>query len=114
MRGSRIEENPFWPGIPCLDYACRKMAIELSLWCEDHPPPDAVSVIANPRRSPPVKAPPLGVIPQYIWVGQRIAELGSAIVRYAEEFNYPKIIDEWMIEIGEHLAYLRKRDSTGG
>lgn len=50
--------------------------------------------------------PPVGCKPRFIWVEQRVGELSDAIGRYADD-NRMDI--EWVIELQEHLTWLKER-----
>lgn len=49
-----------------------------------------------------VTKPPLGVMPRYIWVGERIVALQQAIKCYAEELRI--INPEWVEEYNQLIT----------
>ena len=57
------------------------------------------------------KSPPLGIMPNYIWVERRLGELIDAIKRYSDE-NIP-IPTEWFEECLEHQLFLQSRKTEG-
>lgn len=46
--------------------------------------------------------PPIGLVPRYIWIEQRISVIMRAIIRY-EDAGVP-VPPEWREELREHVA----------
>lgn len=62
-----------------------------------------------PDKTGTLKAPPIGVMPKYIWLDQRFDELGAAIIRYIEQGFNP--LPEWTAEREEIIQILRRDEA---
>lgn len=56
------------------------------------------------------KISPVGIMPRYIWVEHRVAELRATIARYFVAAEEP--LPEWHEELEEHEAWLRSRKNN--
>lgn len=54
-----------------------------------------------------LKAPPLGIQPEWAWREQRAVDIMDGIRRYIE--GCEKIPDEWQSELSQHLDWINNR-----
>jgi len=65
------------------------------------------SCMDNPKMRKTIPKPPIGIIPKFIWIEQRIDELKQAIVRYLDADRLDPV-EEWLTEIKELQGILKK------
>ena len=63
--------------------------------------------LITPDPIPVLTTPPIDVLPECQWIGNRIIELSDAIQRYVKKGE--KVPDEWMEELNRHMKTFNDR-----